>query len=270
LTARSWLYTPGNRPAMLANALGRGADAVIVDLEDAVPHAEKDEARHAVVDWLAGLESSSTAVYVRVNNDPDLLKADLGAIVGATAAGVLVPKVESTTVLDELRRVLPEEVEIVALIESARGWRHAATIADHDGVVQLAAGEADLVADLGVHPSPGEPELLPFRMDLVAASAAAGLRPPVGGVDVAIDDIAGLADSSAALRRMGFGGRQVIHPAQIEPVNQAFTPTQGELAWARQVIEDSQQGDGVWRDADGRMVDDAIVRRARRILESRR
>lgn len=269
MTARSWLYTPANRPEMLAKALGRGADAAVIDLEDAVPRPEKDAARRTLADWLAESGASSTAVYVRVNNDHELLADDLAAVAGSGITGVWIPKVEGTDLLEEVRSLLPD-VEIVALIESARGWQMAMTVAEHPATAQLAAGEADLVADLGVDPSPGEPELLPFRMDLVAASTAAGLPPPIGGVEVAIDDLEGLTESSVRLRRMGFGGRQVIHPSQIDPVNAAFTPTAEEVAWARGVLDQAERGDGVWRDEHGNMVDEAIVRRARRIVVSPR
>jgi len=261
MTARSFLFVPGDRPDMLAKALGRGADAIIVDLEDAVPLAGKGEARRQVASFLASdLPADRPEVWVRVNNRADLIEEDLDVAVAAD--GVVIPKVEHLSHVESISQ------PVIALIESARGWAVTGEIAACPTVVRLACGEADLAADLGVTPSPGEPEFLPFRMEVVRASAAAGIDRPVGPVSTDFRDLDAFASSTEALMRMGFGARLVIHPAQVEVVNRSLTPSPTEIAWARAILAAAESNQsGVFVDDRGRMVDEAVLRNARRIVD---
>lgn len=275
--ARSFLYVPGDQPDMLAKATRRGADAVIVDLEDAVAPAAKTYARDTVGSWLSRQGESPTALWVRVNPQPDLLERDLAAVVHPVLRGVYLPKVSSTDevefvadrldALEAAARIEPGRLRIAPLLETAAGILAAPRIAASTRVSHMSIGEADLVAELGMHPSPGRPELNPIRTALVVASAAAGLNPPIGPVETAFRDLDSLRTTSEALRRMGYGGRAAVHPDQIPIINAVFSPTVDELASARDIVDRFEaarrEGGAVTVAEDGSLIDEAVVRLAR-------
>ncbi len=258
---------------MLGKALHRGADAVIADLEDAVVYDRKGEARKMVAEWLSTVGADTTVeVWVRVNNHPEFLADDLAMLTGSAAlTGVFVPKLEQTATLTYLDQSLVPTLAVVGMLESGKGILGAPGLAAGRRVARLAIGEADLCSELGIHPSPDESELLVYRMMLVAASAAAGLHPPIGPVSTEYRHPETVRDSTARLRRMGFGARFAIHPAQIEPIHAAFAPDPAEIERARRIIEAAataaEAGHGVSVDQEGHMVDEAVVRGARRVIE---
>ncbi|MEV6342739.1 CoA ester lyase [Actinoplanes sp. NPDC051851] len=266
---RSFLYVPGNRPAMLERALSRGADALIVDLEDAVPPAEKPAARSAVAAWLHALPSGAP-VWVRINSGQHGLD-DARAVNVAALRGLVVAKASPgdlrglATLLDEVDP--GGGVGLVPLLETPRAILAAPEIAAAPRVTRLQIGEADLAAELGVTVGDDERELLHVRSAVVLASAAAGIEPPVAAVSTDFRDLGALRRSTLALRRLGFRGRACIHPAQIPVIHEVFTPSAGEVAAARDVLDRfTAAGGGVCLDARGRMVDLAVVREARRVL----
>ncbi|GID90835.1 HpcH/HpaI aldolase/citrate lyase family protein [Amorphoplanes digitatis] len=272
---RSYLYVPGNRPQMLTSALSRGADALIVDLEDAVPPAEKPAAREAVARWLRTLPPDAP-VHVRVNSGDDGLD-DARAVVCPALRGLTVAKADTVGRLAEISAVLdraeraaglhPGAVDLVPLLETATAILSAPALAAAPRVRRLQIGEADLAAELGVTPGEDERELLLVRSAVVLASAAAGIEPPAAAVTTDFRDLDRLRRGTIALKRMGFRGRACIHPAQIPVVNEVFTPTGEELAAARDLVSRFEAaGGGVCLDARGRMVDLAVVREARRTL----
>ncbi|WP_187281312.1 CoA ester lyase [Nonomuraea sp. C10] len=269
--ARSHLYVPGDAPDKLGKALGRGADALIVDLEDAVPPAGKDAAREAVAGWLRETDPGPVELWVRVNPGP-LREADVRAVATAPSlAGLVVAKVESAAELAELDALLTalgaDGVPVVPLLESASAIFQALEIARGPRVARLQVGEADLRADTGVTTGPDERELLWARSQVVFASAAAGISPPVGPVSTDFRDLDALRASTEAIARLGYAGRACIHPAQIAVVNEVFTPSAERVAWARDLVERFEaSGSGVLLDSAGRMVDEAVVRQARRVL----
>jgi citrate lyase subunit beta/citryl-CoA lyase len=268
---------------MLAKALERGADAVIVDLEDAVAPAAKAAARTAAAGWLRSLPDCPGAeVWVRVN--PGAAGRDDAAAVGAAGRSVLAGLVSAKTetaaelfALDEvLRRAelaagLPVgELAVSPLLESAAAVMAAERIARAPRVRRLQLGEADLRADLGLPAGDGDPELLYVRSRVVLASAGCGLAPPVAPVSTDFRDLARLRASTEALARLGFVGRCCIHPAQVAVVNEVFTPAPEEVARAAALVERFEravaEGSGVGLDDAGRVVDEAVVRQARRLL----
>lgn len=280
--ARSFLYVPGDKPDILAKATRRGADAVIIDLEDAVAPAAKTYARDTVGSWLSRQSESPTALWVRVNPQPDLLEHDLAAVVHPVLRGVYLPKVSSTDevefvadrldALEAAARIEPGRLRIAPLLETAAGILAAPRIAASTRVSHMSIGEADLVAELGMHPSPGGPELNPIRTALVVASAAAGLNPPIGPVETAFRDLDSLRTTSEALRRMGYGGRTAVHPDQIPIINAVFSPTADEFASARDIVDRFEaarrEGGAVTVAEDGSLIDEAVVRLARITLAS--
>jgi citrate lyase subunit beta/citryl-CoA lyase len=283
MTPRSYLYIPGNQPRFLASALERGADALIVDLEDAVPLAGKDAAREAVGQWLAGLPRLEAEIWVRVNPGERGL-ADVRALAnaatgrlgggpahgGAALAGFCLAKADSAADVAEVAAALDalgSPAALLPLLESAAGVLRAAHIARAPRVRRLQLGEADLCADAGIEPGADERELLFARSSVVLASAAAGIEPPVAPVSTDFRDLDALAASTRSLRRLGFFGRACIHPAQLPVANQVFTPTRAELDAAADVVSrHAAAGGGVAVAVDGRMIDEAVVRWARRLL----
>jgi len=282
VSARSHLYVPGDRPDVLAKALGRGADALIVDLEDAVAVSAKDAARAAVAEWLAGLPAAAdnpVEVWVRVNPG-DAALVDVEAVALPGLAGICLAKAESAAevaavaaLLDRLeaeRGIAGGSIGIAPLLESAAAVLRAAEIAQAPRVRRLQVGEADLKADTGIEPGDDERELLWVRSQVVLASAAAGIDPPVGPVSTNFRDLDALRASTEAVRRLGYRGRACIHPAQIAVVHEVFTPSSEQLDAARALIAAYDAavagGSGVLIGPDGRMVDEAVVRQARRLV----
>jgi citrate lyase subunit beta/citryl-CoA lyase len=266
VVTRSYLYVPGNRPERFTKALDTGTDAVVFDLEDAVPMAAKDEARLAVADVLDSTIGSEPQQWVRINTGKRGLN-DLEAIAALPGlTGVLVPKSTPDTLSEVLAAA--GSVRVAALVESAVGVLHLTEIAGLAGVSQLALGEVDLAADLGMSPSPDGRELESIRISAVVASAAFGCLPPIGPVWIDIPDLEGLATSTRWLRRLGFGARQAIHPRQVETINTAMSPSAEELERAAHLLELAARADGgACVDDDGRMIDEAVLRSARRLLE---
>ncbi len=275
--ARSYLYVPGDAGRRLELAHTKSADALIADLEDAVAPARKSDARHAVRSWLA--QPTPDERWVRVQAGAAGID-DLAHVFGPGLRGVCMPKVASRADVEELARALAEleqsggwsaePVAIMPLVESAAGLLAVAEIASASRVLRLQLGELDLAADLGFEVSADEMELLPARSSVVVASAAAGIAPPVGAVWPHVRDDAGLASTTKRLRRLGFIGRAAVHPAQLETIHRLFSHTAEEIEAARRVVAEYDNalasGRGVLLDGEGQMVDEAIVRRSRRVL----
>ena len=263
---RSYLYVPGNRPDMMAKAASRGADALILDLEDAVPGGAKDDARRDVAAFLED-RPGGPEIWVRLNSG-ELLEQDVKAIAIHPPDGVSLAKVSSPDDIARLDVLLGDTgVAVIPLIETAAAVLEAAAIARAPRVVRLAVGEADLAAELGMTPSDDAREMAPMRAQVVLASAAARLDPPVGSISTDFTDVEAFRRSTDALRRMGFGARAAIHPAQVAIVNEVFTPSAEAIAAARDLLARfDATGGGVFVDEQGRMVDEAVVRAARRTL----
>ena len=278
MTARSYLYVPATAGERLARSLERGADAVIVDLEDAVVPARKDEARAAA----AAFVRSSTGrgeVWVRINRGADGLR-DLAAVTGPALTGLCLAKVEDVAEVEAAHEALsaaesaagmsPGTVVLDPLIESAAGVENLRAIARGPRVRMLQLGEADLAADLGVTVGPDGLELLCVRTTAVVASRAAGITAPIAAVSTDFRDLERYRRDSEAQRRLGFRGRACIHPAQIAVAHEVFTPSADEVARARAVLaafDDALgRGDGAVTAPDGSMLDEAVARTARDIL----
>ena len=263
MSARSFLFAPATRADRVDKALNGVADAVIVDLEDGVPVAEKGLARQALGSW-----SSAAPYIVRVNAvDSEHFDDDVSALrFLENLDGVVLPKVEHAAQVGALSDALGRRVEIYALIETATGMLNAAEIA-RAGVVRLLLGSADYCAQLGVPPST---EVLAFpRSTLVVASAAAGLAPPVDGPTLSFVDVQEVETEAQQARVMGCGGKLCIHPRAGRSRQWSFSPTAAELDWASRVVEHAETaGDGASA-LEGTMVDEPVLRRARALLERR-
>lgn len=258
-TARSLLFVPGHRPDRFAKATASGADAVVLDLEDAVAARDKDLARDNVAEWVAA--GNSAVIRINPPGTP-WYEADL-EVAARHGAPVMVPKSEDPAVLAELACRTGGECALVPLVETAAGVERAAEVCATAGAVRVAFGNVDLSAELGVAHD-DHLALAYARSRLVSASAAAGLCPPVDGVTTGVKDMDALTADVTHARRMGFSGKLCIHPAQIAVVAARFAPTESELRWARTVVDAGESVTVV----DGRMVDKPVLERARRILAS--
>jgi citrate lyase subunit beta/citryl-CoA lyase len=265
--AVSFLFVPGNRPDRFEKAAASGAHAVIVDLEDAVAPAEKPAARQAVRDAWPRLAAHGIPLVVRVNAaSTGLLADDLAALEGLSPrAAVMLPKAESFVDFERVRRSLADAA-VIPLIETAAGLAAIDEVARAPGVVRLAIGHLDFMADTGMTWSEGEPELAPLRFAVSIATRLAGLAPAVDGVTVQTDDEPRLREDALRAKRFGFGGKLCIHPKQVRVVHEAFAPAAEEVAWAKRVVEADAASGGSAVKVDGKMVDAPVVTTARRIL----
>lgn len=268
--ARSALYVPGDDSEKLAKALERGADELIVDLEDAVSPSRKMHAREIVSEWLRGLDADGADIWVRINSGPER-DLDIRALAEfSRLRGFVVAKTETAEelrILDRILTGLGSDADLVPLLESAAAILSAQEIASAPRVSRLQIGEADLSADLGVTLGEDEREFLYVRSHVVLASSAAGITPPIGPVSTEFRDLSAFEASTAALRRLGFVGRACIHPAQLAIANDVFTPTEEQVSWAHEVVDALDAAEsGVAVDSRGRMLDEAVARQARRIL----
>ena len=269
--ARSFLFVPATRPERYAKALVSGADAVIIDLEDAVAAQEKKGARDQLArafEQLGAAERARTVVRMNASGTPwfddDLVF--LAGLVGQGLPAVMLPKAESALVLQQLAQALGPDCALLPLVESLAGWDAVDALAAAPQVLRLAFGHLDFQADVGMAAGADEVELVPVRLAVVLAARRAGLAAPIDGVTAAIRDAERLQEDAARSRRFGFGAKMCIHPEQIALVNAAFSPSAAELDWAHRVLAAVEAAGGGVVSLDGRMVDGPVVRSAQRTL----
>ncbi|WP_211367123.1 HpcH/HpaI aldolase/citrate lyase family protein [Pseudonocardia kunmingensis] len=281
---RTLLFVPADRPDRIPKAAAAGADGIAVDLEDAVAVSRKDEARAGLAPALAALPAGGPVVAVRVNAvDTGLAEADVAALepVLARVDLVVVPMCSGPSAVRAVAALLdraearaglePGRTGLLPLVETAAGVAEARAIAAADPRVRtLTFGPADLSNELGVTPTADGDELFVARSTVVLGAAAAGRVGPIDGPYLDLDDAEGLARSAARARRLGFAGKQVIHPRQIPVVAAAFAPTEEQLRWARRVDEAFREAEAAGvsslRLDDGTFIDYPIAHRARALL----
>ena len=286
---RSYLFVPADRPERYAKALASGADAVIIDLEDAVAPEAKHGARAALMDWAAAQPALAARIWIRINDESTpWFTPDLALLRAVRPAGAMLSKAESAAQVAAVAAVLPPHAGVIALIETARGVQHVDAVANAARVARLAFGTLDYALDLGLPdaaelvPQPGQPAVqhdwrgLAYPASRIAiASRLAGLPPPIAGVTAAINDTDALLADFSLARACGFGAKLCIHPAQIAPVHGALAPTPEQEAWALRVLavlESGPGGEGGQSGAarvDGRMVDRPLLLKARALLARR-
>ena len=282
---RSLLYTPGHRASLVARVLDGGLpatpDVALLDLEDGVPAAEKENARGVLAGAIAPSRGHALR-YVRIGQvSSDAAKADLAAVVRPGLDGVVVPKVERAEELATVAEMLREReqaagmaersVQVIAAIETAAGLLDAPRIARGPRVIGVMFGSEDFAADLGLPAHrEGEAAELIYARSAIAVAAAAARVMAFDGIWANFKDEAGLRDDALRGRRLGFAGRQCIHPSQIAIVNEIYAPSEAEVAHARRVVSAFEDGIGRGLGAvalDGEMLDAPIVERARRTLK---
>ena len=276
---RSFLFAPGNHPRKVEKVFRAGADAVILDLEDAVAISEKEATRPVVVEALQA--ARDCLGYVRINAlDTGLTFGDLEIVVAPGVDGIVLPKVETAAdiakvdwVMGELERKAGLErgcIDLLPIIETGLGVANARQICAAGGRMRCVSfGAGDYTRDMGMEWTLSEHECGPARAEIVLASRIAGLEPPIDTVWIHLKDEDGLRSSAQMVREMGFQGKLCIHPNQVEPIHSVFTPSADDVAQARRVVAafDAAEADGSASiQLDGYFIDYPIVERARRQL----
>lgn len=255
----SYLFVPGSRPERFDKAMAAGADAVIIDLEDAVSPVDKDSARASVAAWL----SADKPICLRINTpDTDWFAADLALCAHPGVVAVMLPKAAQVADIDRLRKAGARRV--LPLIESGQGFANLSALAGAEGVERLAFGSIDFAVDLGIEGD--DRELDYFRSQLVLASRLAGIAAPIDGVTTAIDDKLVLESETLRGKRFGFGGKLCIHPAQLSVIHASYLPQAAEVDWAERVMVAAAASQGAAVAVDGKMVDRPVILKAERIL----
>ena len=263
----NFLFVPGTRPERFAKALDSGADAVILDLEDAVPEDEKEHARSAIrAAWPQFTAEQKKRLVLRSNSPgTKFYAADLILAQELDIACLLTPKSESLDQINGAAQILPNTA-IVPMIETAIGLDQLKELANSNQVLRLALGNIDLQADLGMVCDLQETELQIARYQIVLASRLAKIAPPIDGVTPSTDDIDRIHADAQRAKRMGFGAKLCIHPKQVAAVKTAFMPSKEEVSWAQRVIEADKASKGGAIKLDGRMIDRPVVLLAQRTL----
>ncbi len=277
---RSFIFVPGNRANMLERARNFNSDVIMVDLEDSVPPGEKETAREMAKEWVPALKKEGKRVMVRVNSlDTGLTRQELEAVVSPDLYGISLGKVESTwnmrdadrmlSSIEHLAGVEPGSIKMVAWAETASALVDARDIATASKrVVALAFGAEDFTNDMGIERTDtGEEVRVPRSLVPVAARAAnvASLDSPF----VLFQDPDALRADAQRARQMGYTGKFAIHPAQLDIINDTFSPSAEEIAYARQIMAAWEEAEAAGRGSlamDGRMVDVPVVKRAQNLL----
>lgn len=262
---RSALFVPATRPERFAKALAAGADAVIIDLEDAVQHDLKDQAREHLREFASANPQSS--FFVRTNGaTTSWFNADLALCAAYdNIKAVLLPKAESA---QQLQQVTGAGKAVLPIVESAKGVLALDELAAQQGVARLSFGSLDLMLELGATPDTAGAALLlnQIRCQILLHSAACGLAAPLDGVYPNFSDQDGLSALARQVRDMGFGGMLCIHPAQIATIHAAFAATAADTEWAKRIVAMADSTGSLAFQMDGEMVDAPVIERARQIL----
>ena len=280
LLMRTLLFVPANRENMIERAQQAAADVICLDLEDSVPSAEKEAAREIVIKAIPALKAAGQTVHVRVNHlDSGLTRDDLAAAVCADLDGIAFPKAESGQDIRDLDVLIREQetkkqlkaglIGLIPSIESAKGVLRCEEIAQASTrLTAISLGAYDFTADLGVTRRPDGRELEYARRVVVHVCAAYGLQ----SLDTPYGDFldeAGLIAETEYVKSIGFRGKYLIHPAQIEPVNRILQPTEDEVEQARKVVaafDEALARGHASVQVDGRMVDTPVAKRARDLI----
>ena len=265
--ARTYLFVPGNRPERFGKALASGADAVVLDLEDAVAAEAKGAARDAIANWAAATSPvERVRVVVRINDAASpCFAVDLRLLRETGFLTVMLPKAETSEELGAVCAAVPQ-ASVLALVESARGVARVDAVASAVGVKRLAFGTLDYAVDLDLDITEQSDALAYAASRMGNAARVAGLPTPVAGVTPQLDDDARLLADLAWSRRHGFGAKLCIHPKQVATIHAALRPSSQDLDWARRVLAAEAASPGAAR-LDGRMIDRPVILQAQRTLQ---
>jgi len=277
MARRTVLFSPGDQPELLRKAPRSGADVVVFDLEDAVAPARKEAAREAVRDAAIDVDPSCE-LCVRINPVRNGGRTDVRAVLADERTGVdsvMLPKVQSPTDVGTLANVLAEHdcaLPVLALLETASGVLEAQAIASAEPTDAVLLGAEDLAADVGATRTDEGVEILHARQQVVLAASHAGVD-AIDTLYTDYEDTEGLREDTAFGRDLGFDGKMAIHPAQVPVINDAFTPDEETIQWARTVVDARDEAEdedrGVFA-VEGEMIDAPLIRQAEEVLRRAR
>ncbi len=277
---RSLIFVPGNRPNMLERALGFNADVTMVDLEDSVPPGEKINAREVAREWVPRLRSEGRRVMVRVNSlDTGLTRDELEALVSPDLAGISLGKVETPQDLQDADRIIsalepaagvePGQIKLIPWIENALAVMAPYQMATASSrIIAIAFGAEDYTNDIGIQRTDTGEEVYYARAQTAVAAHAARVA-CLDSPFVGFRDPEGLREDCRTIRQLGYTGKFAIHPAQIDIINESFTPSGEEVAYAKKVVGAFREAESNGRgsaDLDGRMIDVPVFKRAENLL----
>jgi len=280
---RSYLFAPADNQRILDKVFTAGADAVVVDLEDAVAPAAKTAARETLRSNLEALSPDETSpIWVRINPvGSDLWRDDLAAVVGPWLSGIRIPKAQDPEAIERVAELItlreassgmaPGSVSLTLTIESALGVERCGELARCERVTNLCFGNVDFLADIGARDAEDGFAALYAHSRVVLASRVAGISPPIAPVQTRLDDETALRTTTEKFRNLGFFGRSCIHPKQLAVIHEVFTPSPEEVGEAREIIaayeKDLETASGSEVTRSGQFVDIAVVKRARAVVE---
>jgi citrate lyase subunit beta/citryl-CoA lyase len=280
---RSYLFAPADNQRILHKVFTAGADAVVVDLEDAVAPAAKAAARESLRSRLENLSTSGLApIWVRINPvGSGMWRDDLAAVVGPWLFGIRIPKAQDPEAIDRVAEFIalreatsgmaPSSVSLTLTIESAMGVERCGELAQCDRVINLCFGNIDFLADIGARDAEDGLAALYAHSRVVLASRVAGIGPPIAPVQTRLDDEDALRATTEKFRNLGFFGRSCIHPKQLPIIHDVFTPNAEEVAKAREIIAAYEKGletaSGSEVTRGGQFVDIAVVKRAQAVID---
>jgi len=277
---RSLIFVPGNRINMIEKALDFNADIIMYDLEDSVPPDEKENARNIAKEWVPKLHAAGKKVMVRCNGfDTGLTKLEISAVVSPSLYGVSVGKTESQwdikgidqiiSPLEQVNGISHGNLKIIPWIESAKAMRNVDSIATaSDRVIAIAFGAEDYTNDMGVERTDDGSEVYVPRANVAIAARASNVV-GLDGPYVAFQNPDGLKQDAHLARQLGYKGKFAIHPAQIEIINETFSPSHEEVEYARRVLSEWETAKANGRGSlsiDGKMVDVPVVKRAENLI----
>lgn len=261
-SARSYLFVPANRVERFEKALNTQADAVIIDLEDAVPTDLKISARESLKQWL--IEHHQYQVMIRTNAiNTEWFSEDIQLAKLDNVIAIILPKTESVEDIKAIHAV--KKIATYALIETPLGFANIRQIAQAENVNALMFGSIDFQLEMNMQG--GYEELISFRNEFVLASKLAGIEAPIDGVTVDFKNEAIVKLETQQAKNLGFTGKLCIHPNQVDIVNLTFTPTEAEIAWANKVLDAVNEAQGQAISLEGKMIDLPVILRAEKILK---
>ncbi len=271
---RSYLYIPAIKEKYFEKIDSNSADAIIFDLEDSVSLENKEEAREILQKFFNQEKNVTKEIFIRINSEQIFSKDDIKLVKKNVSKirGIFLPKINNCEEIEKIVKAIGDKsIEIIPLIETPTGVLNLEEISKNKEVTTVALGEVDLSYSLNINPNEGLKQLIPLRLFVNLVIAAYEKMPPIGPVWTNIDDKKGLENHMDTIKSLGYSGAQLIHPSQIDITNKIFSYSDEEIKWAKSILKtynELESNLGSFRDSNNEMVDEAVIKRAQKLIES--
>ena len=271
---RSYLYIPAIKEKYFEKIDSNSADAIIFDLEDSVSLENKEEAREILQKFFNQEKNVTKEIFIRINSEQIFSKDDIKLVKKNVSKirGIFLPKINNCEEIEKIVKAIGDKsIEIIPLIETPTGVLNLEEISKNKEVTTVALGEVDLSYSLNINPNEGLKQLIPLRLFVNLVLAAYEKMPPIGPVWTNIDDKKGLENHMDTIKSLGYSGAQLIHPSQIDITNKIFSYSDEEIKWAKSILKTNNELEsnlGSFRDSNNEMVDEAVIKRAQKLIES--